>query len=592
MAKKVKCPKMKKTKVKRDLRHNTNRKTIIKRNRKKSSSGKNTIELNSIITVSSENSEVKRVIKLPSELLSLVQNKFKKNMNLEALSELIKIYDINDDINYEYLMKCNKINDSDIKYIYTLSFKNRTNVITKHKIKMLIFKRQSKLFFYELIQFIFGSKAPNSTSFKKGLEKYKLAHFERYIIPIYEGTNELKYYYFIDIILQWFEKDKNKIAYCCLLNFSDFFKKSNLNKIDEIFYIIMRIDLHFLHDIKDENISFLNVAASVKETIDDKIKGLKLIKNSIKEDIGTIKITKKTYLTLTEEEEEDFRFKPMHYSYTLYTEPGIISYNIKIKRNMDYYYFSSNKFNYFNNNKEKKVFINYINKVLKSNVIKEYYQKVRTFSNYEFPFDDDKISNYFWKKTIFIDLDANSWGSTNREGFGIFINRTKGINIFGLGYGIYVITINHEFIGHSLGYLINTNNKIKACTYTPNQSFISENDNLLSKNLYDGGDKFETLLVGEKVDRIFIGGNHFLMNINNWNLPLDEFKEGFKSNNILKSVKTLKSELKMLQKDKNIKILFKNINYDDVDFTQKSQSMPTRISEEGNPQFMNTTGFR
>ena len=549
MAKKVKCPKMKKTKVKRDLRHNTNRKTIIKRNRKKSSSGKNTIELNSIITVSSENSEVKRVIKLPSELLSLVQNKFKKNMNLEALSELIKIYDINDDINYEYLMKCNKINDSDIKYIYTLSFKNRTNVITKHKIKMLIFKRQSKLFFYELIQFIFGSKAPNSTSFKKGLEKYKLAHFERYIIPIYEGTNELKYYYFIDIILQWFEKDKNKIAHCCLLNFSDFFKKSNLNKIDEIFYIIMRIDLHFLHDIKDENISFLNVAASVKETIDDKIKGLKLIKNSIKEDTGTIKITKKTYLTLTEEEEEDFRFKPMHYSYTLYTEPGIISYNIKIKRNMDYYYFSSNKFNYFNNNKEKKVFINYINKVLKSNVIKEYYQKVRTFSNYEFPFDDDKISNYFWKKTIFIDLDANSWGITNREGFGIFINRTKGINIFGLGYGIYVITINHEFIGHSLGYLINTN-------------------------------------------RIFIGGNHFLMNINNWNLPLDEFKEGFKSNNILKSVKTLKSELKMLQKDKNIKILFKNINYDDVDFTQISQSMPTRISEEGNPQFMNTTGFR
>ena len=46
MAKKVKCPKMKKTKVKRDLRHNTNRKTIIKRNRKKSSSGKNINELN------------------------------------------------------------------------------------------------------------------------------------------------------------------------------------------------------------------------------------------------------------------------------------------------------------------------------------------------------------------------------------------------------------------------------------------------------------------------------------------------------------------------------------------------------------------
>ena len=140
MAKKVKCPKIKKTKVKRDLRHNTKRTTKIKRNRK-SSSDQNTIELNSIMTVSSENSEVKRVIKLPSELLSFVQNRFRKNMNSEALSELIKIYDINDEINYEYLMKCNKIDDSDIKCIYTLSFKNRKNVIRKHKIKILIFKR-------------------------------------------------------------------------------------------------------------------------------------------------------------------------------------------------------------------------------------------------------------------------------------------------------------------------------------------------------------------------------------------------------------------------------------------------------------------
>ena len=123
---------MKKTKVKRALRHNAKRTT---KNRKKSSSGKNTIELNSIMTVSSENSEVKRVIKLPSELLSFIQNKFIKNMNSEALSELIKIYDINDDINYAYLMKCNKIDDSDIKYIYTLSFKNRINVMQKHQKK-------------------------------------------------------------------------------------------------------------------------------------------------------------------------------------------------------------------------------------------------------------------------------------------------------------------------------------------------------------------------------------------------------------------------------------------------------------------------
>ena len=151
MVKKGKCPKMKKTKVKRALRHNAKRTTKI---RKQSSPGKNIIELNSIMT--SDNSEVKRAIKLPSELLTFIQNKFIKNMNSEALSELIKIYDINDDINYAYLMKCNKIDDSDIKYIYTLSFKNRINVIRKHQIKMPILERQSKLIFYELIQFILG----------------------------------------------------------------------------------------------------------------------------------------------------------------------------------------------------------------------------------------------------------------------------------------------------------------------------------------------------------------------------------------------------------------------------------------------------
>jgi len=82
------------------------------------------------------------------------------------------------------------------------------------------------------------------------------------------------------------------------------------------------------------------------------------------------------------------------------------------------------------------------------------------------------------------------------------------------------------------------------------------------------------------------------MNIKNWNLSLAQFKIGFKSNNTLKPVETLNSELKMLQKDNNVKALFKNINYADVDYTLESQSMMTRTTEEGNPQFINTAGFR
>lgn len=233
-----------------------------------------------------------------------------------------------------------------------------------------------------------------------------------------------------------------------------------------------------------------------------------------------------------------------------------------------------------------------MNKVLKSKVIKEYFRKVKSFSGYEFPFYDNKISDYLWKKTMFIDLDEQSWGITNREGFGIFINRKKGKNSIGLGYGIYIITLTHEFIGHFLAYLVNSNNKIKVSKFTPDQSFIDEKDNILSQEATDGGDKLEILLFGERVNRLFIGGNHFLMNIENWDLSLEQFQKKFKKNNIIKPMEVLKKELEILQKDNNVKIFLKNIDYNDVKSTINSQSMISRNNEVGNPQIMNMTGFR
>ena len=195
---------------------------------------------------------------------------------------------------------------------------------------------------------------------------------------------------------------------------------------------------------------------------------------------------------------------------------------------MVYEYFQNNRFNFFNNEIEKNAFINFVNEILSSNVIKEYYKKVESFKNYEFPFEKEKIRDYLWEKVIFIDLDEVTWGITNREGFGIFINRKKGKNPYGLGYGAYVITVTHEFVGHCIGYLINSNKKCLHSTPTPDQSFISQKDNLASKDLSDGGDKFETLLFGKKLQQLTIGGNHFLLDIENWNLSLAEFKRKFK----------------------------------------------------------------
>ena len=46
----------------------------------------------------------------------------------------------------------------------------------------------------------------------KELKTYDLEGFEKYIIPICDGNNELKYYYFISIILGWLKNNKKKSA--------------------------------------------------------------------------------------------------------------------------------------------------------------------------------------------------------------------------------------------------------------------------------------------------------------------------------------------------------------------------------------------
>ena len=225
--------------------------------------------------------------------------------------------------------------------------------------------------------------------------------------------------------------------------------------------------------------------------------------------------------------------------------------------------------------------------------IKEYYKKVESFKNYEFPFEKEKIRDYLWEKVIFIDLDEVTWGITNREGFGIFINRKKGKNPYGLGYGAYVITVTHEFVGHCIGYLINSNKKCLHSTPTPDQSFISQKDNLASKDLSDGGDKFETLLFGKKLQQLTIGGNHFLLDIENWNLSLAEFKRKFKLNNIKKTPELLKAELNDLKrKSEYVKILFGNINYDNLGNNIRNQSMKTRSNDLNDPQSLSLIGKR
>ena len=208
--------------------------------------------------------------------------------------------------------------------------------------------------------------------------------------------------------------------------------------------------------------------------------------------------------------------------------------------------------------------------------MKEFYEKIVSFKDYNLPLDNGNIVNYLTDKKIFTEIDPECWGITNREGFGIFINRLKGERTIGLGNGAYLITVFHEVLIHQLRNLINCNSGLKACPKTQNENFFNDEDNKLTNVVEDGGENFEILFFGQKNPLITIGGNHYLFNINNWNQSLQDFKKGFQKNNIIKNVELLKKELYLLKKDKLVKELFEDINYDNVSDNIDSQSIPSR----------------
>ena len=230
-----------------------------------------------------KNTKIRRKLKtfmLPGELLELAKSIIDKKSSLNSLKKAMHIYDINDQINYEYLNKCKKINPRDFKYLYTLSFQNRQKIRKKFKMNQKTLIQSSKIILFNLINFLIDIYQPSSKKLEEDLDEFKLKHFEKFIIQISEGTEELKYYYFINIILKWLKNasQANKVK-IYLSYFKNFFKVlSNLDKIEEVFYIIFRLNLMFFNRITDYSI-LKKVQYSIDETIEEKLQKLQLIIN-------------------------------------------------------------------------------------------------------------------------------------------------------------------------------------------------------------------------------------------------------------------------------------------------------------------------
>ena len=369
---------------------NTRRYSLTRKSRK-----------NNLNYLSDTHEEETKKILLPQELLLNTKSLIKENSSIVYLRKAMKIYDIDENINYCFFEKCKKITSGNYKYLYTLNYEDRKRIMEKHKLKQNILSKSSKLIFFYLIQFLKNIFQPKDKESLATLNDYKLPYFGKFIIPISEGNEELKFYYFIDIVLKWLkdtalrEKIEVHLSY-----FNDFFENiKNFDKVEEVFYIIFRINLLFFNQIDDYSI-LENVGLAIDEKIEEKIKKLNLIKDDIIENIDKIKINNKTVLTL---KKENVKFKPTNYCFgKCYSAIHVIK-NIVHKKYMSYDYFKMNKINYFDDDvKKKDVFIQLVNIMLSSRVIKEYYQKINVYHEYEFPFsqEDSKVSEYFWNKVI------------------------------------------------------------------------------------------------------------------------------------------------------------------------------------------------
>ena len=208
-------------KAKKDKKHIIKRNSRLEQGKKYTSQRKSNsknIKSNSVLkkrknSYSASSSDYfesnKRKVLLPDELLEEAKKIIGTKSSPDIFLKAIKIYDIDNDINYEYLDCLKKITKRHYKYIYTLSYDNRRKIIDKHKIKIKIFSKSSKLLLKDLVDFLINEFNQDNKSSKE-LKTYDLEGFEKYIIPICDGNNELKYYYFISIILGWLKNNKKK----------------------------------------------------------------------------------------------------------------------------------------------------------------------------------------------------------------------------------------------------------------------------------------------------------------------------------------------------------------------------------------------
>ena len=333
------------------------------------------------------------------------------------------------------------------------------------------------------------------------------------------------------------------------------------NKINFIQYNLLYLDLILFSYLEFPKETDKLKAQLIKmfETKSKKLKKLDELKRMIKMEI----ITKKG--TDNDKNEEDyFDEKIKFFNPEDSKDFFVINLNKYILKNIQYLSNFSEFQKQFENENNYSLYMNYknnylfqngtleniykenINKMLKSEIIDKAFSEFSSYRGFKNPFKDynsektiEQINNI--KYYIYFPMKYIS-GITFKVFGIIFINKLfrnmetvdqeNKLIKFSINLANKKVTESHETVGHYLQIMCKATKKDFGLI-TPDTTFINyDSDDEKYKEGYDGGDRLETLLFGNKIAYLTIKSSFFILKEENWEMmSIDEFRELFKDTN-------------------------------------------------------------
>ena len=315
---------------------------------------------------------------------------------------------------------------------------------------------------------------------------------------------------------------------------------------------LAEFDHQFFFETKKEKFKFFESMNKIRNEII-------IVDENEKEVTKDKDITNKNYIVYNaKNRKEKIEFNP--YDYILSKFTSVKNFDDLVERVSNVNYFSLNKFykenRLFENIKLDNLFKENIKETLSSKTINELFGQYINFSDYTCPYSGVKKEDFIkqtFNITYYFPIPFKNISGFTYKKYGLIfisnINRFEEVmkpkdeNILNKVFCKKINKISfikvvhiHEIIGHYSCTIIHANNYEIPTSTPPNtfKDYEPKNDFKTLASKMDGGDKGESILLGNKIKYIYTKGALFIINNNNYNNSLEKFCNEFIKENKFK----------------------------------------------------------